>query len=84
MILYNTTDVDDLFTDNHWVPSVHVDNQPGLAIKAYVATASNPTARISVPPIWSATQDDVRPAPSMTLFSSRARTPWRRTSSSPT
>ena len=48
MILYNTTDVDDLFTDNHWVPSVHVDNQPGLAIKAYVATASNPTARISV------------------------------------
>jgi subtilisin family serine protease len=72
MILYNTTDVDDLFTDNHWVPSVHVDNQPGLAIKAYVATASNPTARISVRTDSGRPRRTMfRPAPSMTLFSSR-------------
>ena len=48
MIMYNTNNVDNLFTDNHWVPSVHIDNTPGLAIKAYIASAANPTARISV------------------------------------
>jgi subtilisin family serine protease len=72
MILYNTTDVDDLFTDNHWVPSVHVDNTPGLAIKAYIASASNPTARISVrTENGRPRKTTFRPAPSVTLFSSR-------------
>ncbi len=46
MILYNTDDVSDLATDTHWVPSVHVDLTPGLAIKDYIATDPNPTARI--------------------------------------
>jgi subtilisin family serine protease len=72
MVMYNTNDVDNLFTDNHWVPSVHIDNTPGLAIKAYIHASTNPTARISVrgedkrprKTTW-------RPAPSMTIFSSR-------------
>ncbi len=46
MILYNANDVDNLFTDTHWVPSVHIDNTPGLKIKAYIASASNPKAKI--------------------------------------
>ena len=72
MVMYNADDVDNLFTDNHWVPSVHVDNTPGKAIKAYIAASANPTARISV------RTDSGRPrktswrsAPSMTIFSSR-------------
>ena len=48
MVMYNANDVDNLFTDNHWVPSVHIDNTPGLAIKAYIAATATPTARISV------------------------------------
>ena len=46
MIMYNTNDVDNLFTDNHWVPSVHIDYTPGLAIKKYIATSRKPTAKI--------------------------------------
>jgi subtilisin family serine protease len=46
MIQYNNVDVDNLFTDTHWVPSVHVDNTPGLAIKAYIDSAAHPMARI--------------------------------------
>lgn len=46
MIQYNANDVDNLFTDTHWVPSVHVDNTPGLKIKAYIASAANPKAKI--------------------------------------
>jgi subtilisin family serine protease len=68
MILYENTDDNNLFTDTHWVPTVHIDNTPGLAIKAYIAAAkSKATAEIR----------DTRSigtwpsAPSMTLFSSR-------------
>ena len=46
MILYNASDDDNLFTDNHWVPSVHIDYTPGLAIKNYIATSRKPTAKI--------------------------------------
>ncbi|HKZ71121.1 MAG TPA: S8 family serine peptidase, partial [Anaerolineales bacterium] len=46
MILYNANDVDNLFTDTHWVPSVHIDNTPGLRIKAYIASARRPKAKI--------------------------------------
>jgi subtilisin family serine protease len=38
MILYNASDSDTQNTDNHWVPSVHINNTDGLAIKAYIAT----------------------------------------------
>ena len=37
MVMYEANDVGNLFTDNHWVPTVHIDNTPGLAIKAYIA-----------------------------------------------
>ena len=71
MIMYENTDDNNLFTDNHWVPSVHVDNTPGLAIKAYIA--ANPaaaTAQINAGELsqWPS-------APSMTLFSSRGPNP---------
>jgi subtilisin family serine protease len=46
MIQYNANDVDNLFTDTHWVPSVHIDYTPGLKIKAYIASTSRPKARI--------------------------------------
>jgi plastocyanin len=46
MILYNTNDVDNLYTDTHWIPSVHIDNTPGLKIKAYIASSSRPKAKI--------------------------------------
>ena len=66
MILYNNTDDDNLFTDTHHVPSVHIDNTPGLEIKAYIASTANPTAEIETGETgkW-------KPAPSMTIFSSR-------------
>ena len=46
MILYNNTDSDNLFSDNHWLPAVHVDNTDGVQIKAYIASTKSPTARI--------------------------------------
>jgi len=66
MILYNVNDVQSLNTDNHWVPSVHVNYTQGTAIKAYIAAeGNNATAQITggeYTPI---------PAPWMADFSSR-------------
>jgi subtilisin family serine protease len=47
MIMYENSDDNNLFTDSHWVPSVHVDNTPGLAIKAYIATAKRPKVQLT-------------------------------------
>lgn len=48
MILYNPNDAQALVTDNHWVPSVHINNTDGLEIKAYIDSAgSAATAEIS-------------------------------------
>jgi hypothetical protein len=66
MIMYNNSDVDNLFSDTHWVPSVHIDNTPGLAIKAYIAGASSPTAEII-----GEQYSEWPEAPSITIFSSR-------------
>ncbi len=71
MIMYENTDDNNLFTDNHAVPTVHVDNTPGLAIKDYIANTANPTARLRVP----LTTTTWGPAPSITLFSSRGPVP---------
>jgi subtilisin family serine protease len=70
MILYNENDVDNLFSDTHWVPSIHIDLTPGLAIKNYIAHTAHPTARLSAGKVgkWS-------DAPSMTIFSSRGPNP---------
>ena len=37
MVMYNADDVQSLLTDNHFVPSVLVNNSDGLALKAYIA-----------------------------------------------
>ena len=65
MIMYNNTNDDNLFTDSHWVPSVHVNNTDGLAIKTYIANKRRPTAAlfIGLPSLVK--------APSMAYFSSR-------------
>jgi subtilisin family serine protease len=71
MIMHENSDAGNLFSDSHWVPSVHVDQTPGLAIKAYLA--ANPgtaTAQIVAPQIGTWPY-----APSMTDFSSRGPNP---------
>jgi subtilisin family serine protease len=68
VILYNNSDVDNLFTDNFHVPTVHIDNTPGLAIKEYIASADqDATAEIRD----TATESTWASAPSMAVFSSR-------------
>ena len=71
MIMHENSDAGSLFTDNHWVPSVHVDQTPGLQIKAYItANPGTATAEILAPQLstWPY-------APSMTDFSSRGPNP---------
>jgi subtilisin family serine protease len=70
MILYENDDAGDLMSDPHFVPTVHVDNTPGLAIKAYINTARGPNARLENKQLGTAPY-----APSMTFFSSRGPDP---------
>ena len=65
MIMYNNSDADNLNSDNHAVPSVHIDNTPGLAIKAYIAGGET-TASINC-----CENGEWPSAPSMAIFSSR-------------
>jgi len=37
MVLYNATDTQSQVTDNHWTPSVHINNTDGVATKDYIA-----------------------------------------------
>lgn len=46
MVLYDVSDEASLVTDNHWVPTVHVNLSDGLAIKAYIDATESPTASI--------------------------------------
>ena len=41
MILYNPNDAQALVTDNHWVPSVHINFTDGSTIKDYIASAGD-------------------------------------------
>lgn len=70
MILYNANDSQTQNADNHWVPSVHINNTDGLAIKSYIDSAgASATAEImggEATPI---------PAPWMAAFSSRGPNP---------
>ncbi len=71
MILYNNSDDNNLYSDSHWVPSVHIDETPGLAIKAYIAAAgSAATATINAEQL-----SEWPNAPTMTIFSSRGPNP---------
>jgi len=65
MILANTA-ASSLNADLHFVPTVHVDEKVGEAIKAYVAATASPTASLSKGEL----QFGVR-APQMAAFSSR-------------
>jgi subtilisin family serine protease len=70
MIMYEEDDEGNLFSDSHFVPSVHVDHTPGVAIKKYIAHHRHPTARII------GEQVSTWPhAPTMTDFSSRGPDP---------
>lgn len=73
VVHFEASDQGNLFTDTHFIPTVHIDFTPGLAIKAYIA--ANPgtataeirdTRAISTWPI----------APSITQFSSRGPAAW--------
>jgi subtilisin family serine protease len=66
MILYNNTDDDNLFTDTHWVPSVHIDFTPGADLKAWIASTPGPEVMITT-----GEKSTWESAPSMTIFSSR-------------
>lgn len=46
MILANASDADTLNADFHAIPTSHVNSTDGAAIKAYAASATNPTATI--------------------------------------
>ena len=47
LILYNADDTQSQNADNHWVPTVHISNAAGLAIKAYIAATADPVAQIN-------------------------------------
>ncbi|MBV6449907.1 MAG: hypothetical protein MHPDNHAH_00620 [Anaerolineales bacterium] len=71
MIMYENSDTGNLFSDTHWVPSIHVDLTPGTAIKAYIA--ANPArakAKLQTDQV-----SEWKSAPSMTDFSSRGPNP---------
>lgn len=70
MVLFNTSNVDNLYTDPHVVPSVHVDLDEGEEVKELIASGEVKDARIVT---WDETK--WRSAPSMTIFSSRGPNP---------
>ncbi|MGB0114804.1 MAG: S8 family serine peptidase [Ilumatobacteraceae bacterium] len=47
MILYNPNDAQALVTDNHFLPSIHVNFTTGSAVKAYIASTARPTASLT-------------------------------------
>ena len=66
MILYNAFDTQSQVTDNHWVPSVHINNSDGMTIKAYIdSTGTDAVAMIN------GGEFATIPAPWMASFSSR-------------
>lgn len=65
MVLTNTSP-NSLNADIHYVPTVHVDEVAGAAIKAYVAGTANPTASLSA-----GTLEFGAKAPQVAAFSSR-------------
>lgn len=71
MVLYNAVDVDTLFSDNFFVPTVMIDNTPGVRLKAWIARSGYPlgmllNAGIGQAPFYS---------PTMAYFSSRGENP---------
>ena len=71
MILYNNSDTDNLFTDTHFVPTVHVDYTEGLQVKQYIDDRVAPTAEIKN----TGKKTRIDYDPSITIFSSRGPNP---------
>lgn len=70
MVLFNAVDVDTMFSDNFFVPTVMIDKTPGEQIRAWVNAQATPTAQlrndgINTLPMYS---------PTVTYFSSRGET----------
>ena len=64
MLLYNTTRLNQ-FTDNHWVPTVHLENTEGASLVAFLGAHAGVTAR------WAAPTSRTVQGDEMTAFSSR-------------
>ena len=71
MVLYNQSDVDNIFTDNFFVPTVMVDGSPGQAIRTWVDSRSNATGQLVAGGIGTAPFR----TPSVAIFSSRGENP---------
>ena len=71
MVLYNQTDVDNIFTDNFFVPTVMVDNTPGQAIRKWVNSAAHPVGQLVNEGVGTAPF----PTPTVANFSSRGENP---------
>ena len=67
MILYNASDAQEFDADFHFVPTDHINNTNGLAIKAYIASAGA-SATASLAPVSGAPTPE---APVVAGFSSR-------------
>ena len=67
MILYNASDAQEFDADFHFVPTAHINNTNGLAIKAYIASAGS-SATASLAPVTGAPTPE---APVVAAFSSR-------------
>ena len=71
MVLYNQNDVDNIFTDNFFVPTVMVDNTPGQAIRDWTNSSRHPVGQLVNEGISTAPF----PTPTVANFSSRGENP---------
>ena len=71
MVLYNQTDVDNIFTDNFFVPTVMVDRTPGQAIRDWVSSSRHPVGQLVNRGVGTAPF----PTPTVASFSSRGENP---------
>jgi len=69
MILYNNDNTDTLLSDNHVIPSLHVNLRSGTVVKQYIADNSDPHVTLREP------KAVARRAPVMAQFSSRGENP---------
>ena len=71
MILYNFDDNDNLFTDTHVIPAVHINHTDGLKLKSYIddQAAAGKDAEVAIKDTGDRTK--AKGVPSMTYFSSR-------------
>jgi len=66
MILYNASDAQSEVTDNHFVPSVHINNTDGLVVKSYIASEGEAATAEVVGGVYTSIQGSA-----MASFSSR-------------